>query len=554
MITLLQCRNATPGLGEMFLRGSLEDNVDNFPGGLRRPTALRGMLQRLLEATHDKSLEGILIHLGPLEGGFARVAEVGNALQRLGQEGRFVHCHLGQASNLTYWLAASACDDIALSPAGGLELTGLAMESYYFRELLDRLGIEVDVLREGTHKGALEFATRTAMSPEQRETMAAILDDLEDLLISGIAQGREMEPAMVRDLMDRGPLAATVALDMGLVDRLAYPEEALEHLRQTCPGELEILPAYSKKGTPGEGETLLRLTTASDWRPQPVPRVAVLYLSGPIVDDGGSGGFWGQRITPALVMEAIEAVRDDSRIRAVVVRIESPGGSAAASDRMWHELLQLRSELPLVASLGDVAASGGYYVAAATSEIVAQPGTLTGSIGVIGGKLVLAELADRAGVGSTLLRRGRNAGLNSPVRNFTVSQRRALEGYMGTVYERFIESIVVGRAMSEDQVRRLATGQVWTGRRALDLGLIDRLGGLHEAIALARELGGLDEKAPVEAFPRPKGFLEQVELALDPMARAQAAVRVAGNGLPLDLAALLSRERVFTFWLPPQFH
>lgn len=283
----------------------------------------------------------------------------------------------------------------------------------------------------------------------------------------------------------------------------------------------------------------------------------MLYLSGAIGGSPVGGGLFGDQISLGLVRRATEAIREEDDIRAVVVRIESPGGSASISDEIWHEIMRLREERPVVASMGDVAASGGYYIAAAASEIFAQPGTITGSIGVVGGKIVFDDAFDRIGVRPVLLGRGQNAGLTSLARPFTPSQRSALERHMETAYERFIQCIVEGRSMDEGLVRELATGRVWSGQRALELGLVDYIGGLHDAIELARELGELDHDAPVEAFPKPLSLVEQIEQAMNApglsVSSNQLLQAIPGSSEApvshaLTLAMLINEFPVLTYW------
>lgn len=556
MVVTSGCRDDTEGVAEIVLSGSLDDSADTT-SSRHRPRSLRGTLQLMLEASRDDELSGVLVRVGDLEGGPARVVEVRDALLRLRESGRLVHCHFVDSTNYTSWLVASGCEHVSMSPGGSMFLIGLATESYYLRDLLDSLGVEGDFLQMGTHKGAAEILTLDDMSPESRETMNALLDDLAEDLIVGISDGRSLEPAVVRDLIDQGPFDAITARNAGLVDAIAYRDQALSSLQEAIPGEAPLLERYQPRRSSQESSEALELLLQSPGRPPRGPRIAVLYLSGAIGGSPVGGGLLGDQISIAQVRRAAEAIRDEEDIRAVVVRIESPGGSASISDEIWRELMRLREERPVVASMGDVAASGGYYIAAAASEIFAQPGTITGSIGVVGGKVVFTDAFDRIGVRPVLLGRGRNAGLISLSRPFTPSQRLALEQHMEAAYERFIQCIVEGRSMDEGLVRELATGRVWSGRRARELGLVDHLGGLHDAISLARELGELDDDAPVEAFPKPLSLIEQVEQAMSTPGLSLASRQLDGVipsssqasvSQALALTLLLSEYSVLTYW------
>jgi protease-4 len=549
------CQQDPEGVVEVELAGSLDDvggaGVNDMDLG-----SLRGVLQLVSDLSADDDVSGVLVRVGQVGGGPARLLEVHDSLVRLRDSGRSVHCQIEDASNFAYWLAATSCERVTLSPGGAIELMGLASESYFLLDMLDSLGVEIDVLRMGTHKGAAEFLTRNDMSPEMRETLDELYDDYMEMLVAGIAEGRRLDPAAVRDLIDQGPFAAEHAAEGGLVDALEYRDQSRDTLVKTFPGKARVIERYTERWQEEHRPGVMSFLAGETGGPQAEgERVAVLYLSGTIVDSAGAG-LVGDVISLSQVREALQTVREDEDIRALVVRIDSGGGSAFASDEIWHELIELRARRPIVASMGDVAASGGYYIAAAATEVLAQPGTITGSIGVVGGKPVLGDLMERIGVAPEVITRGRNAGLVALSRPFTPSERQALERLMESVYERFIRSVALGRVMDEERVRALATGRVWCGRRALELGLVDRLGGLYDAIVLARELGGLPDDAPVEPFPRPLSLAEQLEQVMDPPSPFGVVRDFAPEGSSIDEAAeaslsiamLFHREPVLAIW------
>lgn len=548
------CESPPEGVAEIVIDGPLADQGSRA-SARGAPNSMRQTLQLLLDLSQDDQVSGVFVRIGPLAGGPARHAEVRDALIRLRESGRTVHCHMENGTNFSYWLAASACEQVSLSPAGSLDFVGLATESYYIRELLESVGALADFLRMGSHKGAAEFLTRDEMSPETRETMDMMLDDFTDLLVQETARGRSLEEAAVRDLLDVGPFDAQRALDSGLIDAIAYHDRALEALQEAIPGEAPLLERYRSRPDPSHRPGLLETLAEPRSTPPRGPRIAVLYLSGAIVGEGSSSSLFGDRISLEATRRALEEIRDEDEIEALVIRIDSPGGSASASDEIWHEVMEIRADRPVIASMGDVAASGGYYIAAGADEIFALPGTLTGSIGVVGGKVVFGDLFDRIGVTPVLLSRGQNAGLTSLSRPFSPSQRRALQGHMRSIYDRFIHCVVEGRGLQEVEVRELATGQVWSGERARELGLIDEIGGLHEAIARARELAELDDNAPVEAFPKPLPLIQQLEQAVSPPSLAQwsgrAALTAGDQELiesAIELGQLMQSEPVLTYW------
>jgi len=549
------CDEPAEGIVEITISGTLDDvgsaTVTSSDAG-----SFRELLRLFATLGRDERVSAVMVRFGLVSAGPARLSELRDAMLRLRESGRTVHCHLESADSFTYWAAASACERVTLSPAGILEMTGVATESYYLRDLLESVGIEADVLQVGEYKGAAEFLTRNDMSAATRETLEAILDTFSSQLVTGIAEARGLDAATVADLIDEAPISPRRAAEVGLVDAVSYGDEAMTHLEGLLPGEPEVNRHYVRDWREGSRPSLLQVLAGDSDGPRPTgPRVAVLYLGGAIVG-GGGGSLFGRQISLPTTRRALEEIREDEEIRALVVRIDSPGGSATASDEIWREIMRIRETRAVVISMGDVAASGGYYIAAAGTEILAEPATLTGSIGVVGGKLVISDLAEDLGAHPVVLRRGRNAGLSALSQPFSPSQREALRRTMVAVHDRFVECIVTGRVMDEGRVRELATGRVWTGEQALELGLVDAIGGLHEAIVLARELSDLELDAPVEAFPRPQSLVEQLEEVFSPQATLARALEATG-GRPgpgvmvtraLDVATLMQDEPVLTLW------
>jgi protease-4 len=351
------------------------------------------------------------------------------------------------------------------------------------------------VFREGSYQSVAETFTRRGMSPEQREQLDALLGDHWDAVVEGIAEGRGLDPARVRELADRGPYGTREACEAGLVDGALFADE-LEPV-------LEQLAAPPPPERPGPRR--VRLVDAPvyhwfrgdvpDWRPltEAWPRIAYVVASGAIHRGGGLRGVGAEAYRQLLAR-----LRGDESVRAVVLRIDSPGGDGLASDLLWRELRRIGREKPVVASLGDVAASGGYYLAAAADAILAEAGTVTGSIGVVAGKLNLEALYRRLGVKTEALERGARAGLLSETRALTPDERGALRGEVASHYELFLERVCEGRGRRREEVEPVARGRIWSGVRARSAGLVDALGGPLEALAEARRRAGLTADEPVQ--------------------------------------------------------
>ena len=379
-------------------------------------TTQRRFVELLERASRDLAVQEIVVHIVGPELGWARGREVSDAIARAADAGKPLTCHLEAADNRTYWLAARACPKIVLAPAGGVDLVGLAAETIFARRALDALGVRAEMLRVGRYKDAAESLTRDEMSPESLEATRGLLAELHRELVDGIAAGRELDDAAVEELLASGPYDADQALERGLVDEVRTLGRVLAPLaREHAGGVVEDYGAKPPEPL-GLGEILEMLSGAPPPKPRPTePRIALVNAVGPILSGSGANellaGMEVVRDGP-LVLALDEAARDES-IRAVVLRVDSPGGSALASDNIWAAVRDLAEVKPVVASLGDVAASGGYYVASAATEVFASPNTLTGSIGVLGGKLTLSEGLDEIGISTRTIEHSPRAGMAS---------------------------------------------------------------------------------------------------------------------------------------------
>ncbi len=480
-----------------------EQRLPSLPFGREPSTSLLDVLQTLYAAAEDPQVEGVLVRLAGAPRGWSKVMSLRRALERLRERGIPVVAY-GERLAPEDLLVASAASRIWLPPSGSVFLVGLRAEGVFLRELLERVGVTPDVVRVGGYKTAGETFVRDSMSPEQREQSEALLDDLYGALVDGLARGRGLTPAEVRDRIDAGPYTAPAALEAGLIDACLYPDELEEALEQVAlappderPGPRRIrLVDAALYGTLRARDGGFRLLGE-------LPRLAYVVAAGTI-----HGGRAGYGIASDSFRELFERLRRDAGVRGIVLRIESPGGDSLASDLLWRALRVAQRDKPVVVSMGDVAASGGYYLAAAADAVLAEESSITGSIGVVGGKVHLERLYERLGVGRDGVERGARAGLLSDSRGFTADERAVVRDEMEAVYRSFVERVAEGRGLDPGVVERSARGRVWSGARARELGLVDALGGPLEALREARRRAGIGEaeRVVLELHPRRPRF------------------------------------------------
>ncbi len=396
-------------------------------------------------------------------------------------------------------MLATGCTEIWLQPSGELGLMGVAAETTFLRGALDKLGIEPELDKRYEYKNAADRVMRTEFTPEHREAVDGVVGSTWEAAVEAIAGGRRIDAGEVRALADRAPLAAADAVAAGLVDRLGYRDEVYAELRGRLGEDVRLL--FADQWTP-------RRTAASLIRRQR-EFVALVEGHGEIVVGRGRGNPNGPMLGSNTVGAALRAARENDRVRAVVFRIDSPGGSAVASDTIWREvLLTSQAGKPVVVSMGSLAGSGGYYIACPADLILAQQSTITGSIGVVGGKLVASDLLEQhLGLTTGAVERGASARMYSLRRGFTDDERERLAAMLDRVYREFVQKVADGRGMSYDDVHAIARGRIWSGRDAVANGLVDLIGGVREAAAIARERAGLPADAPV----RPAVHLSPVQ-------------------------------------------
>jgi protease-4 len=548
-----------PASATLVLRpgGELQEVVpDDVVGQVfgRDVQTVRGFIDNLRKAQRDPRVRGVLLMPSSLTLPYwAKVQELRDAVLDFRRSGKTVVAFLEYGGDREYYLA-SAADQVFLLPTSPLDLTGVASYEIFLRGALDKIGAYPDFLHIGDYKAAPNQLTETGFTPAHREMAESLNRDMYDQLIRGIAEGRRKSEEEVRALIDRGPFVPEEALRHGLVDDLAYEDQLDDRVPALRDGASEVRRI--------EGDDYARVSPGSvGFRPR--SRVAVLYAVGTIVS--GRSAFDplnGSLVGSDTLVEQIRQVRDDRSIDAIVLRVDSPGGSSVASDVIWRELMITRDETPsrpLITSMSDLAASGGYYIAMPGQVIVAQPGTLTGSIGIYTGKIALGGTMEKLGVSTAEVTSGANADIYSPFDPFTPEQRTRVQDFMQGFYENFVEKAAESRDMTPEEVDAVAQGRVWTGRQAREHGLVDELGGLQTAIRIAKERAQIDPDEDVElvVYPPRRSLYEALTeqfgmrgggnawtlLASRPDARAIAAltapIRLFRRGEPLALMPLI---------------
>ncbi len=526
--------------------------------------SLDSLIGRLDAAAEDDSIAAVILRIEQLAVGRGKLHELRCAVARVREAGKPVWAVLTSAQPAEY-LLASACDRIVMPESGMLILPGVRAEVTFYKGLLDKLGIRFQMVQMGKYKGAAEPYSRTKMSEPLRESLDALVDDAYELLVETVAADRRLEDHEVKTLLDVGLFTAKAARRAKLVDELIYTDQIEARLRSELKAdELKLVTNYRRKkvettftGLAGMMK-LFELMMAG--RPAETAtadkKIAVVYAVGPIMEGKNTTDLFGSRsVGSATTVEALRTAANDAKVAAIVLRIDSPGGSAIASDLIWRETVRI--EKPVIASMGDVAGSGGYYIAMGADEIFAEPGTITGSIGVVGGKLVLGGLYEKIGLTTEVISRGKNTGLFSTTEPFTSEQEKALSSTLREIYRQFVAKAAKGRNIEVKELDALAQGRVYTGRMAAEVGLVDRLGTLADAIAAARQAAGIepDEKVEILMLPRPRSLFEQLFEGPGAMTELRTLAPDLGANLATPLLARIALlRRLFTepalMWMP----
>jgi len=515
------------------------DPVARLLGGA--DTTLADVVDALDRAARDERVKGMIARVGGASQGWAQTQELRDAIARFRVAGKFTVVHaetIGDFGNgMQPYHLASAFEEIWLQPMGIVDIKGLAVEMPFFAGALENAKVTAEVRRRYEYKTAAENLSERQATPANLEMMNDLVDDLFNQWVSDVAAARKLTPERVRTLVDNAPVLHQEALDAGLIDRLGYYDMARDAALKRTEGKADIwdLDKYAAAAGPANDEG---------------PAIAIITGSGVI----GRGEAEANPLTgeetfgPATVAEAFRDAINDSSVDAIVFRVDSPGGSPVGSETV-RRMVRLARERgkPVIVSMGGVAASGGYWVAMDADRIVAQPGTLTGSIGVVFSKLVTNGLADWAGVHTDRIARGANAAMFSPTTPFSESESRRVDALLDDIYANFTQGVAEGRKLPLETVQELAKGRVYTGRRAKELGLVDELGGMDTALRLARESIGLAADAPVRLrpYPSPKNRFELFQELMSGDVRADLGRAVLADTLA-DARPLL---RTIAPWL-----
>jgi len=508
-------------VARLTLRGALPEMSSSDGLLATGNSSLLGLVDRMDQAASDEDLSGLILKIRGTAIGRAQSEDLRQAIQRTRAAGRKVYADLESAMAPDYLLAC-ACDHIIMPESGTLMIPGVRAEITFYKTLFDFFGVKADMMQVGSHKGAAEPYTRSSMSPEFRAQYDQLLTDFYDQMVETIAQDRKLPVDTVRKLVDQGLFTAQEALKAGLIDEVAYGDQIKQRLSKdlaTEEAQIDIMNGYAIKkvendfsGMMGMVKLFDLLLNGSDAKKTTKnKKIAVIYAVGTIVSGESSFSLLGgTSVGSDTLISALKQANGDKTVQAIVLRVDSPGGSALASDLIWREIQRIKK--PVIASMGNIAASGGYYISMGCDQIFAQPGTLTGSIGVVGGKISFGGLFDRFGVRTEVISKGKNSGLLSTTSPMTESERTIWKTNMEDVYRQFTSKASAGRKLSLKELEPLASGRVWTGRQAKAHRLVDHMGTLHEAIQAAKKAAklGADEKSELLILPESQSFLDQL--------------------------------------------
>jgi len=487
---------------EIEIGGAIPENVSEASLFGSDPLTMKDISDVLHWASEDSRIQGIVLRIEPLAIGWGKLEEIRDQVEVAKSKGKTIVAFVEQADDPEYYLA-SAADKVFMPPMGFLGVDGINAQMEFYKGALDKIGVEYDGVHVGKFKSAPEHYSRTGMSDAYREEYTAIVDGLYEDYVTAIATSRKIPPEKVRELIDGGPYTAVAAKEKGLVDDTFYWDEFEGWVKGTSSKKPQIIPAEK-----------LRAVAESKRQPGTLDKneIAIVYATGEIMPgESSSGGFTsGSTMGSDTMVEALKEARDDDSIKAVVLRIDSPGGSVIASDIIWRAVQITKAKKPVVVSMSDLAASGGYYIAMGASAIVAQPGTVTGSIGIFTGKFVTKDLYSKVGLSTDSVKRGAYADMFTSSRKFTDAERAKIETDLRDSYDVFISKVAEGRGIDKEKVDSIAQGRVWLGHDGKKIGLVDELGGLDKAIEVAQAKAGLKGTPSLVSLPRKKSIWDRL--------------------------------------------
>ncbi len=461
----------------------------------KQPSSYLNLLTDIYRAADDESIDEMVLSLNKLSIGFAQAEEVRSALDYFKSKKKRIICHLSYPNNLAYYIA-STCDKIIVPPVTQLKLVGLKAELSFYAGTLDKIGVKTELLKIGAYKTAAETFTQEASSDANKKQINRLLDNLYGQLVSGIAKGRAVSEEAVRTLIDQGPFTTQEALDANLIDGVAY----LDEIKETFPDELKS----------SKTEITIRsyhydIINHDSWKEKPI--ISVITALGEVQTDGAGSIFSSKSdVTPYKMKRAIRQAVQNKDTKAILLRINSPGGAALAGEEIYHSLQKQSKKIPIVVSMGNVAASGGYYFAMAGETLFANRATITGSIGIFGGKIDMSELHKKIALKKELYTRGKYAGMLSQIKPFTPDEREKYFSHLKSMYDHFVQLVAENRLMTVDSIDNLGQGLVWTGAEAKENGLVDHIGGFKDALDYIVNKNNFSEYQ-IEIFPQKKSFL-----------------------------------------------
>ena len=468
--------------------------------------SLTGLVMQFKKAKVDKRIKAILLDINMSNLGWGKSEELRDAITDFRSSGKPVYAYVEFGLNKEYYIA-TACDKIIVPPPGELFINGLAADVMFFRGSLDKLGIYPDIFQIGKYKSAGDTFTQKQMTDAHREYINSLLDDLFNRYVNAIAQARHKTPEEVRALIDNAPYNAAKAKEAGLIDEALYKDDVEKQFKKMF-GYKDTDPFVAVRGND------YRDVSPESLGLNKGERIAVIYGMGTIGSGSSQNSPSGETsIGSDTVSKALNDAAADKSIKAIVLRVDSPGGSGLASDIIWHAVEAANQKKPVVISMSDVAASGGYYISASASKIIAQPSTITGSIGVVAGKPVMRGLYDWLGISNEYVLRGKTAGMFRETEKFSDEERAKFEDWIKTTYyQDFVPKVAKGRNKDAQYIDSVAQGRVWTGQQAKDRGLVDDFGGLDKAIEVAKQLAKIPADKGVERviLPYPTTFLQQL--------------------------------------------
>lgn len=495
----------------------------------------REIMASLEKARKDSKIKGMLVSSIYAQMGLAKTQEIRDGIKRFAAS-KPVYGFIEDGDPLEYYLC-SAAPKLFLAPAGegGVNITGLRSETPFFKGTLDKLGIVAQMDHIGEYKSASDIWTRDSMSEAHREATESLLGSLYDRITGDIAKDRKLTPEQVKQIIDEGPPIRSEAKQKGLVDELLYKDQVEEKIKKDLKlSKISWMPIREYK-EPTFSETYRGANK----------KIGIIYASGAIMPGESNRGFEEDTLGSGTITKALREAKDDDAVKAIVLRVDSPGGSAVASDLIWREVIVAKMKKPVVVSMADVAASGGYYISMGASKVLAEPSTITGSIGVVFGKFWMKGLYDKIGLNKEVIQKGKHADLFSDYVPFNDEEWNIIHRHMNAIYDSFTKKAAEGRKKTQTEIDAVGKGRVWSGDQAIKIGLVDQMGGLQDAIWEARKLAKIPDKEEtgIAVYPaRKSGWSSIVSAGADSqISLPEDIIRM------LKLAKLTERENLLLF-------